>query len=166
MRIAATLALAGAALAFAACAQGKKAAKKISGKDSEVITKVRMDRGACFGRCPVYAIEVGRDGTARYYGKMFTAHQGIWEKNIGAEKAAVLIQQYQAARVDTCKNDYDVPISDLPGLYYTFTYAKKASKQINNANFGPRFLSAYGKRIDEAVRVDNTWRKVADTVTN
>ncbi len=165
MRTAAMLVLSGAVLAFAACAQSKKTSKN-DATALRSMTAVRMDRGACFGRCPVYSIELRRDGNARYYGKNFTQHQGIWEKNIGADKAVALLRQFETARVDTCKNMYDVPVSDLPGLYYRFDYADKSTKNINNANFGPRILGTLGQSLDEAVQVDNTWRKIADTVTN
>lgn len=126
------------------------------------ISYVRMQRSACFGRCPVYWVEVYKNGLVRYSGHRFTDHQGVYEKNIGAANAAALFRTFGQYRVDTCKSNYEMLISDVPGLYYKFMMGKK-TKRINNANFGPAFLKDLSKSVDSLAMVDGSWKKVADT---
>lgn len=145
---------------IAACAAQKKGGK--SSQQSPAITSITMHRTACFGRCPDYSIELHADGQTTYNGYRFTDHQGVYEKNIGAAKAAELIQQFKNYRVDTCQNEYRMLVSDLPGIIYTIRTGED-SKTIRNAHFGPGFLKTLAKSMDEAIKVDNSWKKVADT---
>ena len=37
----------------------------------EAISSVKLERGPCFGSCPVYAIELQRSGTATWHGELY-----------------------------------------------------------------------------------------------
>lgn len=148
---------------LAACAAQKKTAKGTgTSNGNPEITFLKMHRTPCFGRCPDYAVEIQKDGLARYSGYRFTDMQGVYEKNIGASKAEEIFASFEKYRVDTCQNEYRMMVSDLPGIIYTFQIGNN-KKTINNANFGPRFLKDLAKEVDEAIKVDNSWKKVADT---
>lgn len=126
------------------------------------ISYIRMQRSACFGRCPVYWVEVYKNGLVRYSGQRFTEHQGVYEKNIGTANTAALFKLFGSYHVDTCKRNYEVLISDLPGIYYKIMMGKK-TKRIDNAHFGPSFLKELSKSVDSLAIVDGSWKKVADT---
>lgn len=149
-----------AIISFAACAGKKQIAKQQSTSVATTnVTYVQMSRTACFGRCPEYSIEVYNDGLVRYTGRRNVKDSGIYEKNIGEAKAAALLQDFNTYRVDTCKESYQILISDLPGLNYTIQYNGK-TKNIRNASFGPNFLKILAKNIDDAIAVDATWKKI------
>lgn len=152
------------ALAIGACTAQKKTAQKgNTSAQASAITAVKMDRTACFGRCPIYSIEVRKDGTVVYTGKRFTDHNGVYTKNIGVDNAAAIIRGFNTHRADTCKERYDVLISDLPGINYTLS-VDTGKKMIYNANYGPAFLKELAGDIDSRVKVDASWKKLADTV--
>lgn len=154
-----------------ACAQSKKtttssasASAKSGVADVPQLTAVQMSRSACFGRCPVYSVTVEKDGMVRFYGKHYNQYQGVYEKNVGAKQVATLFSQFEAKRVDTCSARYERLISDVPGINYSFTYAKKEASIIQNAHFGPQYLKELALSVDSLAKVDASWKKVADTV--
>jgi len=126
------------------------------------ISYVKMNRTACFGRCPVYSVEIYPTGLVRYSGQYFTDHQGVYETNIGKTKAQNLMKQFEKYRVDTCKNQYESRIADLPGIVFNIKYGK-TNKRINNAHFGPDFLRTLAANVDSLSQVNSHWKKTADT---
>ena len=156
-----------ALLALSACAQSRQA-KKTTTVTKPVtaasVVAVHMERTSCFGRCPAYFIDLRSNGSASYSGRLFTQHQGIYEKNIGTSVISPVFRRLEANRVDTCKDEYPALVSDLPNLNFSISYSNGTSKQVSNANYGPQFLGSIAKEIDELVKVDYSWKKVADTV--
>lgn len=144
-------------IALTACAQ-KKSTKASS------ITYLKMERTACFGRCPAYMVEVYKTGLVRYTGRQFTEYTGVYEYNIGSKKAQSLFKQFAEKRVDTCKEVYDNNIPDLPGLNYGITINGK-TKEIMNAPFGPKFLQLLSGEVDKVAKPGVGWKKVADLTT-
>lgn len=126
------------------------------------ITFVSMHRTACFGRCPDYTIEIHADGTAKYFGYMFTQHQGVYEKKLDNAQVAALFKQFETYRVDTCKDNYVMRVTDVPGIIFNLEYDGK-EKKINNANFGPPFLPELARLVDNTANINSTWKKIADT---
>lgn len=126
------------------------------------ISSVKMNRTACFGRCPVYSVEIYPTGLVRYSGALFTNHIGVYETNIGKTKAQHLMKEFSMYRVDTCKNQYENRIVDLPGIIFNIKYGK-TNKRINNAHFGPMFLRTLADHVDSLSQVNDSWKKKADT---
>lgn len=169
------LAAACSSLFLHACAQGKKTAKSgttpqktqadAAAKPSRDITALTMRRTGCYGRCPSYEVQLFSDGGARYIGQQFTTYTGTYEKNVGAAKVQTLLRQAQTLRVDTCAEEYEMLISDLPGLIFTFT-RPQGTQTVQNAHFGPRYFKTLAADVDSLVRVDGTWRKTAAAKAN
>ena len=155
---------------FTACAQSKKStkstgsgapAKTSSAKGLRGLTSVNLRRGACFGRCPEYSLTIHSDGLAEYVSKRNAQPEGSYQKNIGADKAKKLLQQFMDHRADTCADRYEVKLPDLPGMDFKLMINGK-EKPIYNANFGPAFLTHLSLAMDEAGKVDSSWKKVAE----
>ena len=73
-----------------------------------------------------------------------------------------VINQFKTYRIDTCKDEYDNRIPDIPGIIYTIKY-KGSIKTIYNAHFGPQFLKTLAEAMDAAgKKSDNTWKKIED----
>lgn len=150
-------------IVFIACVSPKQTKQGTAVKKSEVIISyAQMWRSACFGRCPEYKIEVYKEGLIRYTGMRFAKDSGIYEKNVGTEKAAELLGLFSTYRADTCKDNYENIIPDLPGLTYVLTINNK-NKTIRNASFGPDFLPFIAKQWDAEIHVDKTWKRVSET---
>ena len=125
------------------------------------ITSVTLLRTPCYGRCPNYEIKLDLDGSATYTAIRFNPDTGTFTKNIGAEKAKSVFDQFLSYRVDTCMDMYRNRSSDLPGIFLTIKY-KDSTKNIRNAQMGPSFLRTLATAIDDvAKKNDDSWTKVA-----
>lgn len=153
---------------FTACAHSRKATRKKTVKSSgsasvKSLTAVTMRRGACFGRCPEYTLTINSNGKAEYSGKRNAEPLGVYEKNIGTVAAQAMLKKFMSYRADTCSELYTSRIADVPGLYYTLRLSGR-DKIINNANFGPEYLTTLAEEMDQIGKVDASWKKVRDVV--
>ncbi|MBS1783554.1 MAG: hypothetical protein JSS78_10845 [Bacteroidetes bacterium] len=135
------------AIVLTACAAQKKKTTKPQ------LDYVQMWRTPCFGKCPNYKLEIYRNGLVRYTGIMFT-DTGIYEKNIGEAAAEKVLRSFEKKRVDTLKKDYDVLISDLPGINFIFNYGK-TTQNVRNAQFGPLYLRELADQFDLLINKRN-----------
>jgi hypothetical protein len=153
-----------AATVFTACAHQRKAKHKKTHKTTTSVvrglTSVSMRRGACFGRCPEYVLTINSNGIAEYNGIRNAEKIGVYQKNIGVDKARAILQEFMDFRVDTCSDMYIARMADLPGLSFTFIINGK-KKTIGNANFGPRYLISMSGEMDEVAKPDNTWKMIS-----
>ncbi|WP_276134652.1 DUF6438 domain-containing protein [Polluticoccus soli] len=154
-------------IVLTACAQQKKNTSStttqttISNKQAKQLNYVGMERTACFGRCPAYLIELYPDGLVRYTSRNFTEYEGVYEKNIGAQKTQEIITDFKNYRVDTCRNNYEAYIQDLPGIIYTFKFGT-TEKRITHADFGPGYLKTMADKIDKIGLPDKSWKKTGE----
>ena len=145
--------------AFAKHGKHKKKAAPVN----EIIS-VSLRHTACYGRCPVYKIEVNKDGIATYTATLFSPDTGVFTKKIGTKKAMEIINRFNTARVDTCKDNYPSRFTDLPGTVFNIQY-KSTMKMINDASAGPPVLMELRQMMDSIIvtrKVDNTWHKTTE----
>ena len=132
-------------------------------KSGSGIVSVHMHRPGCYGRCPTYMIDINAAGLVTYSAMRFNADTGEFTKNAGTKKAEEIFNQIITTRIDTCKDEYKAPNTDLPGMILTITY-KNSVKTINNANYGPAVLRLLAEKMDAIVggKTDKTWKKVKE----
>ena len=82
----------------------KKQKYKKKSKNENTINSVSIRHTACFGRCPVYEIEVDNKGGATYRGISFTRDSGLHLKFIGKRKANEILNRFITFKIDTCKD--------------------------------------------------------------
>lgn len=63
--------------------------------DAEVA--VTLERGACFGACPIYKVTIYTDGTVVYEGERFVEVEGRQTTNIEPEVVEQLVAGFEAA---------------------------------------------------------------------
>lgn len=122
------------------------------------IKSVLMGRGACYGTCPVYTIEVFENGTLVYNGKNFVDKLGFYEKKISPTEAVNFIKKFNTLRPDTLPQAFEMRIPDLPTVYYFVSYPDSV-KRIFNADGGPIELKNFAKTFEDFVKFDDTWKK-------
>jgi hypothetical protein len=144
-------------------ADAKQSKHKKAKKVSNEIISVEVYHTACFGRCPIYKVDVNKDGIATYTGMRFTEDSGVYQKKIGARKAQALLNEFAKYRIDTCKDHYESLIQDVPGIVLTIRY-KGRNKVINDAHFAPQGvlrLSTLLTQIWDKPTNPSGWNKVS-----
>jgi hypothetical protein len=151
-------------LAFHAEARHKKHQKDKSGP--YMPTSVKIDYGACFGRCPIYEIELDRTGTVTYTGKRFTPDTGVFTRTIPVTEANRILKIAETYRMDTCKDRYQVRIPDIQAFSYQIAY-KNSEKKILNATFGPTYLKELAAELENVGQKKNfsDWKRTAAPVS-
>jgi hypothetical protein len=57
---------------------------------------VTLERGPCFGTCPVYAVTIDRTGAVRFEGRRFVADSGVSTATIPHEQVDSLLAELEA----------------------------------------------------------------------
>lgn len=144
-------------------AQAQKSSKDGSQKGQkggEQIMEVSLERGACYGTCPVYKVTLKRDGTAIYEGKRFVERQGTYTGNIYSFDR--LAQFIEAEGYFKLKDDYSINVTDLSTTTTSVVRAGGQRKTISDyAGAGPIELWAIETAIDGVV-AHTKWQKVSD----
>ncbi len=70
---------------LAGCVTASADAPPGAGPPPVADAEIRYETGPCFGTCPVYALTIRPDGTARFEGKRFTAVTGTRDLTVGAD---------------------------------------------------------------------------------
>lgn len=132
---------------------------------SSPIQALEFGRSGCFGTCPIYYVELFKDGKMVYHGKRYTDYIGDYEKQISDTSMLNFFNRFYAIKPDTLEDSYTIRVADLPGFYFKITY-KNATKQVLNAENGPRFLRDWARKIDDFVNIDKDWKQLKDLDKN
>ena len=81
--------------------------------------RITLDRGPCFGTCPVYSLTVFADGTAVYHGKHFVDVEGQQTASLTAQQTKELVDAVISADFFALADNYTVPVTDLPSITTT-----------------------------------------------
>lgn len=104
------------AAAYAANGMGGRRVEGYGGQ----ITSVSLQRGACFGRCPVYDVTLRADGTATWNGESFVDRLGRQEAQIDLNDYGRLVRFLERAGFFGWEPEYVAGnITDLPNYYLT-----------------------------------------------
>lgn len=121
----------------------------------KIVSYVKIERTACFGRCPVYSIEVFANGKVVYNGVRNVNQIGQQTKKLSKQQTTQFFKKIEQHKLSVLANQYTEKASDLPRLHETFIIRKK-TKRIQNAQAGPSYLTAI------AVEVDLLWNSLTE----
>ena len=77
-------------------------------------------QGPCFGKCPVYTLDIKPDGLAHFEGKRFATKQGKYTKKVADTEVAELVALFDAANWFKLENNYDSKITDIPSYFIKY----------------------------------------------
>ena len=87
-------------------------------KDIKEVTKIiSINRGACFGTCPIYFINIFSDRRAIYHGKKFVDKKGQIEFKLTEQEINSILQKANKIKYCQLEDEYFEHISDLPRTY-------------------------------------------------
>ena len=115
---------------------------------------IRLERTACFGKCPVYSLMIKGDGTVIYSGVDFVQTRGIQETTISIDAINQLVAEFEKADYFSLKDSYTAfGVSDMPSANTSISMGGK-TKAINHYlgdRSAPEQLTELENRIDEIV---------------
>ena len=121
------------------------------GMDSNLI--ISLQRTACFGQCPVYKVEIFKDGTVKYKGTAYIKKRGQHEA-IASEAFIKNIQQ-KAAVINymTLSDKYpnaDNMITDIPSTISYIRIGEEGKMIINNFD-APKELIEFERWLEKEI---------------
>ncbi len=122
---------------------------------------ITLERGPCFGACPVYKLTIYGDGRVVYQGIRFVAVEGNRTASISEEKVRQLVNEFQKIDYFSLNDEYvDVTATDMPTAI-TFISVNGQTKTVAHyhGDFdAPEELTALEDKIDEIVSTER-WVK-------
>ena len=124
---------------------------------------ISLERTACFGRCPVYAISVSPEGVVRYEGKANVKQIGTDTAQIPRERVEALLLELEGAGYFTFSNRYALSeptcrrhSTDSPSAISAATFRGRTKRIEHDYGCGgvPGALTVMEKRIDEVLGSD------------
>jgi hypothetical protein len=120
---------------------------------------IKLERTACFGRCPVYSVTLDAKGNVVFEGTQFVAAHGRHTDSIPASSIAALLATARRIGFFDLSDSYRAPISDLPTTFVTIT-ANGRTKRVEDYFGAPQGLKDLERQIDDAARTER-WIRVA-----
>lgn len=65
-----------------------------------------MQRTACYGRCPVYAVEIHENGQVKYTGKEFVKIKGVRQSNVPPANVELLAAALRHVKFEQMQEKY------------------------------------------------------------
>lgn len=116
-------------------------------------------QGPCFGKCPIYTLDIKPNGIAHFEGKRFADKQGKFTKKVSDEEVAELVALFDAANWFKLENNYDSKITDIPSVFIKY----RNGDMIKKINFrgeypeGVKAITAFFRTVADS----EGWTKVA-----
>ena len=118
-------------------------------------SSITLERGMCFGTCPVYSVTLFSNGSVRYDGQMYV-------KDIGIRNGSIKVTSYQRL-MDLAEDVGFFEMNDEYTAYYitdmpsaTITIINGTKKRVEHY-FGdesaPKVLTEFEEAIDQAANV-------------
>lgn len=115
-----------------------------------------LERGPCYGFCPVYKVSVREDGSVQYQGENFVKVTGPAEAKLDAAAVARLKQAFAKARFASFANAYETrTITDSPTAVVSFGDGKSAKvvRHYRGDHNAPPALTRLEDEIDAIVNI-------------
>lgn len=123
---------------------------------------ISLERGPCYGTCPVYRVTLYGDGTVRYDGTNHVRVMGSQAAVIAPERVKALIDEIERSGFYNLRDDYtEVSVTDAPSaVLYTAVNGRKKQVRHYLGDFNaPGVLETIESRIDETAGVQR-WTAV------
>jgi len=96
-------------------------------------------RGACYGKCPVFNIEVSNEGLLTFEGRRFVKKEGTVTRKLSKKEFRKLKRKLKRAKFHTLEDQYGMNITDVSMTTIKYT-GSKGSKQIKSKMNMPKKL--------------------------
>jgi len=87
---------------------------------------IEMNKGACFGRCPVFTLTIYSNGVASYNGERHTDKMGLYLKRLPKSELEALLAAFKKADLWQYPDVYRSQFPDLPAVNITYHEAERS----------------------------------------
>ncbi len=140
---------------FVSCNICKHTNKSDKSNNSPIIT---FQKTACYGKCPVYSLEIFENGLIKFIGEKNIDKIGKYKKTISKKEIKELINSFVNVNFFDFKDEYTSKKTDLPTTYISFSYNGNY-KKIRDYSDAPKELRKLEKSIEDIVKFEN-WEKI------
>ena len=119
---------------------------------------ITFQKTACFGKCPVYSLEIFADGKIKYKGEKNTDKIGEYVKSLSKDEIKSLKESFISADFFSFKDEYTSKKTDLPTTYISFENEGKY-KKVKDYSDAPEPLKNLERMIEKIVASDG-WEKI------
>lgn len=110
-----------------------------------------LERGYCFGKCPVYKVEIYKSGYAVYTGKANVDMIGTFTGRFSKDQLNSLEKVAKEVNYMSLDDVYDNPhVTDIPGITSSIVIDGKR-KQVMRRYQYPESIVVFEKQIDQIV---------------
>jgi hypothetical protein len=115
-------------LLFIANISHAQASKKPAKPDNFIIS---MEKGGCFGTCPVYTIKLYPDGKVVFDGKIYVHSIGIFKTKLNKKRAKAIKKEFDDNHFFDFKDEYTANLPDFPTTIVIYNTGGKTKKVID-----------------------------------
>jgi hypothetical protein len=109
-----------------------------------------IERGPCYGRCPVYTVRVFADGAVEFEGRQHVGTVGVATGKLSAAELVQLAAAFESRRFESLKAEYADPrTTDLP--WVTVSNGRKTVRHYTGDESAPKALTELEAAIDRLV---------------
>ncbi|MFM2394410.1 MAG: hypothetical protein RLZZ546_2392 [Bacteroidota bacterium] len=125
--------------------------------DKSIDYKYGYDRGACFGKCPIYNIRITEEGNAIWDAKKWNKVNGRFEKKLTKAQFDKIKSVFNKANLFSLKDEYETMVADLP--ISTLHESKNGKlKRVRGNEKMPESFEAAVDAMNELVRDEAGWQ--------
>ena len=128
--------------------QMKSADSGSSSQDKSLV--ISMKKTMCYGKCPVYEIEIYDDLTVLFSGEKNVDLIGVYTASIDDSIYDSLVKKFNDANFFTFQKEYKKAVSDLPTTYLFFSDGAKSMK-VKDYYGAPDSLKALEKSVADLI---------------
>lgn len=114
-----------------------------------------MERTACFGRCPIYKLDIYQSGYATYHGKNFVDNIGYFQAHLAKDKLQAIKDMALEIEYFKLNDQYPSQIADFPSTTTILNIDGRQKKVYNKQN-APMRLNQFQANVDTLL-MDVKW---------
>jgi len=112
---------------------------------------IQLEKTPCFGKCPVYTIQIDQKGNGLFKGVENTDYQGLYSFRLSKKQLEQLETSFKQSGFFEMEDTYHAYVSDLPTIYLTYQAAGGVKKKIMDYYGAPQELKDLERQIETLV---------------
>lgn len=117
-----------------------------------------INRGACYGKCPIYAMKIYSDGHVELTGTRFMEPIGDFTGQISKEQIQLFMDKAQEIGFFQLEDVYDSPVTDIPAITTSIVINGKQKTVMRRVGY-PERIREFENLFDELLKTVD-WKAI------